>query len=348
MTTIAELAKLVNGVVEGNGSAKITGLSSLEDAVEGDLAFFNNARSYRARFLASKASALLVPKNWQGQHSATIIRVADPDAAFEKIAPLFAPPPVQHLPGIHPTAIIEDGTFLGRGCTVGAYAVIGKNCAIGSRCIIEAHVVLGEFCILGDDVHLYPHVSVREHTKMGNRVTIHNGTVIGSDGYGYSVSMDARGRPVIEKVQQRGCVELADDVEIGANVTIDRARFDATRIGRSTKIDNLVQIGHNVQVGECTGIIAQAGIAGSTRIGNGVVVWSQAGISGHISVGDRAHVRPQAGVKDDVAAGDDVIGTPAVSKKEFVRQALLTRQVEKLKEQVAVLEANIANLQTKE
>ena len=341
--TIAELAKRVNGIVEGDCAVDIVGVAALDDAVAGDVAFLADraGKMYLSQVAACRASAILVPLDWKGEHASTLIRVGSPNRAFAQIAPLFAPPPVRHPPGIHPTAIVGEGVSLGEGCAIGAYAVVGDHCVVGRRCIIEAHVVLGEFCVLGDEVHLYPHVSVRERVKMGNRVMIHNGTVIGSDGYGYNVTLNAAGQPVIEKIQQQGVVELADDVEIGANVTIDRARFGATRIGRSTKIDNLVQIGHNVHVGECSGIIAQAGIAGSARIGNGVTIWSQSGVSGHIAIGDRSNVRPQSGVKDDVAPGGDVYGSPAVPKMDFARQMLVYRQVEKLKERIAELEARL-------
>ena len=338
--TIAELASRLGGVVDGNGALPLQGVAALRDAVAGDVSFLANPK-YATQVAASKASAILVATEWEGAHSATLIRVADPNKAFAQTVPFFVLPPVKHPAGVHPTAVMGEGVSLGEGCSIGAYAVLGKECVVGARCVIEAHVVLGEGCRLGDDVHLYPHVSVRERVKMGNRVTVHNGSVIGSDGYGYSVSADAQGRPVIEKIPQLGTVELADDVEIGANVTIDRARFGATRIGRCTKVDNLVQIAHNVQIGECSGVIAQAGIAGSARIGNGVTIWSQSGVSGHLDVGDRAHVRPQAGAKDDVPPGGDVIGTPAMPFKEFAKQLMLLRHLEKLRQRVSDLEAKI-------
>jgi UDP-3-O-[3-hydroxymyristoyl] glucosamine N-acyltransferase len=341
--TVAELAAHVGGTVEGNAGDLITGVAALRDAVGGDLSFLANPK-YAPLVAATRATAVLVAGEWTGEHTATLIRVPNPDRAFAQLVPLFAPPPVIHPPGVHATAVVGEGAILGHGVSVGPYVVVGCGCRIGARCVLEAHVVLGEGCVLGDDCHLYPHVSVRERIRMGQRVTIHNGSVIGSDGYGYSVTTGADGRPVVEKVPQLGTVEVGDDVEIGANVTIDRARFGATRIGNGVKIDNLVQIAHNVQIGESSGIIAQVGISGSTRVGRGAILWGQAGIAGHLDIGDGAQVFAQAGVSKDVPAGAMVVGSPAADRREAVKTFALPRTVDRLKARLEALEAEVAAL----
>lgn len=341
--TVAELATRVGGTVEGNADAPVTGVAALRDAVAGDLSFLSNPK-YAPQLAATCATAVLVSTDWSGEHHAALIRVGSPDRAFAQIVPLFAQPPVTHAPGVHPTAVIGEGATLGEGCSVGPYVVVGRGCRIGARCVLEAQVVLGEHCTLGDDCHLYPHVSVRERVRMGQRVAIHNGSVIGSDGYGYTVSLGADGRPVAEKVPQLGIVELGDDVEIGANVTIDRARFGATRIGNGVKIDNLVQIAHNVQIGDSSGVIAQVGISGSTRVGRGVILWGQAGIAGHLDIGDGAQVLAQAGVSKDVPPGTMVVGSPATERRDAVKTFALPRTVDRLRARLDALEAEVAAL----
>lgn len=344
--TVAEIAALAGASFEGRGDVQITGVAALRDAVPGDLSFLANPK-YAPQVAATKASAVLVPADWTGPAGeATLLRVANPDQAFARLVPRFAPPPVVQAPGVHPTAVLGEGVQLGSGVSIGPYAVVGRGCVLGPGCVLEAHVVLGEKCVLGEGCHLYPHVSVRERVRMGRRVTIHNGSVIGSDGYGYSVTQGVDGRPVIEKIPQLGTVELGDDVEIGANVTIDRARFGATRLGSGVKVDNLVQIAHNVQIGECSGVIAQVGISGSTRIGRGVILWGQAGIAGHLEIGDGAQVLAQAGVSKDVPAGAMVVGAPATDRREAVKTFALPRTVDKLKARLDALEAELAEVRT--
>jgi UDP-3-O-[3-hydroxymyristoyl] glucosamine N-acyltransferase len=270
--------------------------------------------------------------------------VANPDKAFAMLAPIFGPPPVVRLPGVHPTAVIGAGATLGREVHIGPYVVIDDNAVIGDRTVIEAQCFIGTGVTIGCDGHLYPQVAVREGCRIGDRVILHCGVVIGGDGYGYNVEVTPEGRVVIVKIPQIGIVELGHDVEIGANSTVDRARFGRTRLGNSVKIDNLVQVGHNVQIGDLTGVMAQVGIAGSTQIGSGCIIWAQAGLTGHIKVNDRAQVGPRAGVSKDVPPGEYVIGTPAGPKREYVQSLAAPRQVEKLKARVAELEARLAKL----
>ncbi len=336
--TVGDVAALVGGTVEGDPSAAVRGIAALRDALPGDLSFLSNPR-YEAQVATTRATAVLVRKEWQGPHTAALIRVENPDQAFAHLVPLFILPPPAFEPGVHPTAILGEGCVIGRDVHIGPYAVLGRGCRIGDRCVLEAHVVLGDGVTLGEGTHLRPHVSVREGVRMGRNVSIHNGTVVGSDGFGYTITMDAHGAPVIEKVPQLGIVEIGDDVEIGANVTIDRARFGATKIGDHVKIDNLVQIAHNVQIGASSGIVSQVGISGSTHIGSGVMLWGQAGLAGHLDVGDGAVVLAQAGVSKNVPAGATVLGSPAQERREAVKSLLLSRAVERLEKRVARLEA---------
>jgi len=339
-----EIADRLSGVCEGNGELEIVAVSSLEESRSGDVTFFKDTKY--AHFLANtRASAVLVQRLWQGQCPApAIIRVDDPNAAFAKVGEWFAPPPVIRKPGIHPTAIIGADVRLGKDVHVGPWTVIEDGTVIGDRCVIEAQVFIGQRAKLGHECHIYPQVTIREECVLGQRVILHSGVRIGGDGYGYNPVLKPDGTIEIQKIPQVGIVELGDDVEIGCNTTIDRARFGRTRIGHCTKIDNLVQIGHNVQVGDMSGIIAQAGVAGSTRIGSGCLIWAQAGISGHLTIGDRAQVGPASGLSKDVPPGEYYIGLPACPKREFGAQLLLPRQVEKLKKQVAELQQRLNQL----
>ncbi len=338
---VDEIAARLSGSVEGDGGLEIVALSSLEEARPGDISFFKDAK-YARWLTTTRATAVLVPNAWQGTCVASaVIRVDDPNAAFAKVGEWFAPPPVVRVPGIHPSAIIGRDVRMGRDVHVGPWTVIEDGALIGDDCVIEAQVFIGQHAELGEGCHIYPQVTVREGCKLGKRVILHSGVRIGGDGYGYNPVVGADGSIRIEKIPQIGIVELGDDVEIGCNTTIDRARFGRTRVGNCTKIDNLVQIGHNVQVGDMSGIIAQAGVAGSTRIGSGCLIWAQAGISGHLTIGDRAQVGPASGLSKDVPSGEYYIGLPACPKREFGAQLLLPRQVEKLKEQVAALKARL-------
>jgi UDP-3-O-[3-hydroxymyristoyl] glucosamine N-acyltransferase len=342
--TVATLADRVGGMVEGDGTAEIRALSALVEARAGDISFLANPR-YEHLMATTGATAVVVARGWTGVHKcATLIRVDNPDKACTVLGGLLCPLPVVRTPGVHPTALVASTAHVGRDVYVGAYTVIEDGATIGDRAVIEAQCYVGRGVVLGADAHLYPQVCIREDCRIGDRFIAHCGVVVGSDGYGYNVEF-RDGRPVVTKIPQIGMVEIGHDVEIGANTTIDRARFGRTRIGNQVKIDNLVQIAHNVQIGDCSGIVAQAGIAGSSQIGSGVMVWAQAGIAGHLHVGDRAQVGPQAGISKNVPPGEFVMGSPAMSKKEFVVGLATPRAVDKLKHRVAELEARLAALE---
>ncbi len=339
------IADHIGGALSGDDSVDIQDMANLSEARAGDIAFCRDAK-YARQLQSCAASAVIVPADWQGECPApAVIRAENPSAAFMKIGVFFAPPPVRREPGIHPSAVIGEGVQIGAGVHIGPWTVIEEGAVVGDNCVIEAQVFIGQRVVLGAECHLYPQVTIREGSLLGERVTLHAGVRIGSDGYGYDPKIGADGTITIEKIPQIGIVEIGNDVEIGSNTTIDRARFGRTRIGNSTKIDNLVQIGHNVQVGDYCGIIAQAGVAGSTRIGNGCIIWAQAGLSGHLTVGDRAQVGPASGLSKDVPEGEFYLGLPAVSRREFGATMLLPRTVDKLKKKIAALEARLAALE---
>lgn len=350
--TVATLARHLNGSVEGDAALPVTAMSSLEDARPGDVSFLGNPK-YEKHMAATRATAVIVPLAWQWQGLATatapekrpaLIRVEHPDKAFAALAPVFGPPQPKRAPGIHPTAVIAPTASIGEDVFIGPYVVVDDAARIGKGAVIEAHCFIGAGAVIGNGTHLYPLVTFREGCRAGERCIIHSGAVIGGDGFGFTIEMTAEGVKV-EKIPQVGIVEIGNNVEIGSNAAIDRARFGRTRIGDTVKIDNLVQIGHNVQVGDLTGIVAQSGVAGSTRIGSGVMLWAQSGISGHLTIHDRAQVGPQAGVSKDVPAGDFVIGTPAVGKREFMQARLLNKTVDRLRRRVEDLENRLRQLE---
>jgi len=341
MMRAAEIADRLAGELIGDGTVGIVSLANLDEAGASDISFFTDSK-YAKQLAVTQAGAVLVPRDWRGECPArALIRVDSPNAAFAAVGGWFAPAPVIRQPGIHPTAIIGAKVILGKEVHVGPWTVIEDNTVIGDRCVIEAQVFIGSQVKMGDDCHLYPQVTIREGTLIGHRAILHSGVRLGGDGYGFNPVVSPEGAITIEKIPQIGIVELGDDVEIGCNTTIDRARFGRTRVGNSVKIDNLVQLGHNVQVGDYSGIIAQAGIAGSTRVGRGCLIWAQAGISGHITIGDRAQVGPASGLSKSVPPGEYYLGLPAGPKRDLAAQLLLPRQVEKLKAKVAALEAKL-------
>jgi len=328
--TAAEIAKRLQGEVIGDGAVVLNGFAPADSAQAGDLTFAEN-ESYFARAEQSAASAILVDGKFT---SASKILICVPNArvAFAKVLPLFFPEPV-HPAGIHPTAIVAASAKLDPTVHIGPYCVIGERVRIGARSVLQGGNHVGDDCGLGEDVNLFPNVTVYPRTEIGRRVRVHSGTVIGSDGFGYVFDGG-----VHRKVPQIGNVIIGDDVEIGASVTIDRGALGPTTIGRGTKIDNLVQIAHNVTIGENCLVIAQVGIAGSTRIGNYCVLAGQAGLAGHLKIGNQVVVAAQAGVMRDIADGQKVLGSPALPDKEAKRQMIAMQKLPELLRRVSKLE----------
>ena len=338
--TVAELARRLDGVLEGDGGAVIRGVASLQEATAGDVTFLANPR-YAALVAQTRASAVLVGRDWSGTTAAAVIRVADPDRACMQAAMLLRPPLPPPPPGVHPSAVIAPDAALGADVSIGPHCVIEAGARIGAGTAVMAGGYIGAGAQIGAQCRLYPHVSVREGVRIGDRCILHNGAVVGSDGFGY-VREQGRWR----KIPQLGTVEIGDDVEIGANATIDRARFGKTVIGNGVKIDNLVQIAHNVRVGDDTAIAAQTGIAGSSTIGRRVQIGGQAGVGGHLTVGDDSVVSAQAGVTKDVAPRSYVLGFPAMPAAKAKRLHAHLARLREWKERLAALEQQIAALRS--
>ncbi len=266
----------------------------------------------------------------------TRIVVESPSAAFGKIAALFAPPPPRDEPGVHPTAVVAPDTVLGEGISVGPHAVISAGVRLGARCVIGANSFLGEQTVIGDDTRVYPLVTVRERSVIGARVILHSGAVIGSDGFGYDFDPKT-GRHV--KIAHTGFVQIDNDVEVGANTTIDRGRFGRTHIAEGAKIDNLVQIAHNVAHSI---VVAQTGISGSTSLGRYVTLAGQVGLAGHLKIGDRATITAQSGLNKDVPAGAVLAGHHALPIRESLKLEALTRKLPEIAGRLKALEQKVA------
>ena len=321
--TVGELVPLLGGELRaGSPETAILGVASLAEAGEGEVAFFGNPK-YLAALRRSRASAVLVPREFPGDGGlpCAVVAVDNPALAFAGLVERFAPPPPVDMPGVAPTALLGRDVILGAHVSVGPYAVIEDGVVLGDGVVIGAHVFIGAGTTIGDGSRIYPLVTIRERCRIGRRAIIHGGVVIGSDGFGFEPQ---EGRHV--KVPQTGIVQIDDDVEIGANTTVDRARFGRTHIGEGTKIDNLVQIAHNVVIGPHGIVCAQAGISGSTRLGHHVIVAGQVGIVGHVEIGDEAvlAVNVGAGVSKSVPAKAVMWGYPAEPLSE-VKEGLAPR-----------------------
>ncbi|NQT28420.1 MAG: UDP-3-O-(3-hydroxymyristoyl)glucosamine N-acyltransferase, partial [Candidatus Omnitrophica bacterium] len=277
--TLKEIAHLVKGELVGDPNVSITGISGIKEAKEGDITFLANSK-YASLVETTKAAAIITSRETV-ETSKPLIKTDNPSIAFTKVVSLAASDDIKHPKGIHPTAVISSNAQIAKDVAIGAYTVVEDGVEIGAGSIIYSGCYLGRQAKIGEKCLIYPHVSIRERIEICDRVIIHSGAVIGSDGFGFDMVGGAQ-----EKIPQIGTVSIEDDAEIGANVTIDRARFDKTIIGKGTKIDNLVQIAHNVITGENCIIVAQAGVSGSTTLGKGVVLAGQAGIVGHINIGD--------------------------------------------------------------
>lgn len=340
--TVAEIAARLGGEFEGDGTCVISGVGGVRDARAGDLTFISNPR-YAAEVASTCASAVLVARSWTRACPASLIRVGDPDQAFAQAVAWFAPAPVQPASGIHPTAVIAPDARVGEGASIGPYCVVEPGASIGARTVLFAGCYVGHGASVGEDGRLYPHVSIRERCRIGHRAILHNGVVVGSDGFGYSV--DANG--VRTKIPQVGIVVIGDDVEIGANSTIDRARFGKTLIGNGVKIDNLVQIAHNVVIGDHSVLVAQVGIAGSVTLGARVIVAGQAGIVGHLVVGDGAIIGGQSGVHKNVQPGQYMFGYPAVEQSRAMKIHAHLQRLPEMRDRLLALEARLARLEAR-
>ncbi len=333
--TLGEIATRLGGVVRGDAGRVISGIKPLDQAGPGDLSFVSHPR-YRRAAESSRAGGLLV-RPADDLPGRDLIRIADPYAALAAVMPLFFPPQ-RYTPGVSDKAVIGAGTTLGEAVSVGPYAVVGERCVIGARAVLLPGVIIGDDATIGADSVLHPGVVLYAGTIIGERVLVHAGAVIGSDGFGFAETGGLRA-----KIPQVGNVVIEDEVEIGAGTTIDRATFGSTVIGRGTKIDNLVQIAHNVEIGEGSVLVAQSGIAGSTHLGRGVIVAGQSGAAGHLTLGDGAVVGAKSAVLQDLPPRAFVIGHPAVDHRVWKRSRAVERRLPELIRRVSRIESSIAD-----
>jgi UDP-3-O-[3-hydroxymyristoyl] glucosamine N-acyltransferase len=331
--TLQELAARVGGqLCFGGPTRSVSGVASIEDAGPEEVTFLGNSK-YASALRTSRAGVVLVAQDFQGESLPPVIRVENPSLAFSGLVDLWAAPPVVYPPEIHPTAVVGEGVVLGAGVSVQPYAVLEQGVRVGSRTVIGAHCFVGRETVIGAECLLHPRVTVAHRCRLGDRVILHSGCVVGSDGFGFET---VKGRH--QKIPQVGIVILEDDVEVGANTALDRARFGRTRVGRGTKIDNLVQIAHNVEIGEDCLVVSQVGISGSSKLGNHVVLAGQVGLVGHIRVADGVVVGAQSGVSKSISESGMYMGTPAVPAAEYREQVALIRRLSKWVERVLRLE----------
>jgi len=331
--TAFELAQLLQGQVVGDGSVVITGFAPASTARPGELTFAENEKFF-ARADQSAASAVLVDGDYTSEKK-TLVRVNNARIGFAKVLPLFFPEP-KFASGIHPTTIISPGAVVDPSAHIGPHCVIGDDVKIGARSVLHSGIQMGTGSSLGDDCQVFPNVVLYSRTQVGSRVRLHAGSVIGSDGFGYVLDGNFH-----RKVPQAGNVIIHDDVEIGANVTIDRGALGPTVIGRGTKIDNLVQIAHNVTIGDHCLVVAQTGIAGSTKLGSYVTLAGQVGLAGHLKIGNKAIVAAQSGVMHDIPDGEKWFGSPAQKDRRMKRQLIAMEQLPDLLKQVGDLQRQI-------
>jgi UDP-3-O-[3-hydroxymyristoyl] glucosamine N-acyltransferase len=328
--TTAEIAKHLDGEVVGDATATLTGFAPAASAKPGDLTFAEN-EDYFVRAEQSAATAIIADDRFKSAKK-ILIRVPNARIAFAKAMALFFPERT-YAAGIHPTAVIAASAKVDASAHIGPHCVVGERVRIGARAVLQAGNFVGDDSKLGDDVNLFPNVTIYPDTEIGQRVRIHAGTVVGSDGFGY-----VQDGGIHRKVPQIGNVVIGDDVEIGANVTIDRGALGPTVIGKGTKIDNLVQIAHNVEIGEGSLIISQVGISGSCKFGKYVILAGQAGFAGHLKIGDRVTVSAQSGVMHNIPDGEKWLGTPAQPDKQVKRQLIAIQRLPELLRRVAELE----------
>lgn len=338
--TASEIARLLDVELEGGADPEIRGAAPLDRAGPEDLSLVARAR-YLPYVQPSSAGLLLVSRDLADRVPADRPRLVleDIHAALVAILPRLYPEPAWE-PGVHPSAVVAADAALGDGVAIGPGAVVGAATRVGAGARVGAHTVIGDECELGDGVLLHPHVTLYDRTRVGPRTIIHAGARIGVDGFGYA-AVDG----VPRKVPQVGGCVIGADVEIGANVTIDRGSIGVTEIGDHVKIDNLVQVGHNVRIGAGSIIVSQVGISGSTRLGRGVTVGGQAGFNGHTEIGDRATIAARSGVFGDVPAGETWSGYPARPHREALRAQASVARVKELRDRVRELERQVERIQ---
>lgn len=341
--TLKEIAEFVNGELLGDGAISVDGISGIQEAKSGELAFITNSKD-EALINSTNASCVIVPKDIKGPCNKPLIKVENPSTAFSKIIEYVNPDSIPHPKGIHETAVISESASLGKNVSVGPYAVIADKVSIGDNTVIYPFAYIGKKSKIGNGCIIYPHVIIRESILINNRVIIHPSSVIGSDGFGYNTQRDG----THFKIPQLGTVVIEDDVEIGSCVTIDRARFNKTVIGKGSKIDNLCQIAHNVIIGPYCLIAAQTGISGSSVLGRNVVFGGQVGVSDHVKVGDFVRAGGKTGISKSFLKPNTVLfGYPARPAEKARDMIACLGLLPKLFERVKALEAKLKESEKK-
>ncbi|MBP1764353.1 MAG: UDP-3-O-(3-hydroxymyristoyl) glucosamine N-acyltransferase [Firmicutes bacterium] len=336
--TLFEIAELIGGSVLGNGELEITGVTNIEEAGTGQITFA--VAPHLAKAAESSAGAVIIPET-ETQFTKPAIRVANPRIAFAHLLEIFAPRPAVKRE-IHPTAVIGENVRMGENTAIMAYVVIEDGAVIGDNVVIYPHVFIGADTVIGADTLIYPNVTVREGCRIGERVLLNSGAVIGGDGFGF-VTIEGRHR----KVPQVGNVVLEDDVEVGCNTAIDRATTGSTIVRRGTKIDNLVHIAHNDVIGENCFFVAQTGISGSVTVGNNVTFAGQAGTAGHLKIGDNCVFAARSGIISDVPGGSFFAGFPARPHAEWLRSQAALAKLPEYQKKIRMLEKRLDALAAK-
>ena len=337
--TLRELAEHLECRLEGDGGLSITRVAALESAGPGDVTFFSNPKYARA-LAETRATAVIAADGVALPEGTAALRTTNPYVAFAKALGVLHPQPAPPV-GIHPTAVVDATAVLALDVSVGPYACIGARAVVGARTVVRAHVTIGDEAVLGDDCLLHPHVSIRERVTLGHRVVVQDHAVIGSDGFGFAA--DAGG---MVKVPQVGTVIVGDDVEIGVSTAIDRPPIGATVIGAGTKIDNLVQIGHGVELGERVILVSQVGIAGSTTVGAGTILAGQVGVAGHLTIGKGVRATAQTGIPNSLPDKAFVSGYPAIDNRDWLKASAVFRMLPALRKQVNDLQRRLAALES--
>ncbi len=338
-----QIADFLQGELEGDAEAKVSQLAKIEEATEGTMTFLANP-AYTPYIYTTKASIVLVREDFKPERpvSSTLIRVKDPYGALARLLELYKNS-VPQKQGISHLAYIADSAKVGDDTYIGEFASIGENVVVGKNAKIYPHVTVGDNVVVGDNTILYSGVRIYESSRIGSDCTIHANAVIGADGFGFAPQTDNN----YKKVAQIGNVVIEDKVEIGAGTTIDRATLGSTVIRRGVKLDNLIQIGHNVVIGENTVMAAQCGVAGSSKIGKNCMIGGQAGISGHLTVGDDVKMAAQAGIPSNVKDGQTIMGSPAMDASQYRKAFIYFRNFEKLVKRIDELEKTIRDLRSK-
>jgi UDP-3-O-[3-hydroxymyristoyl] glucosamine N-acyltransferase len=343
--TVSEIASWLNGELHGNGEATISRVAKIEDAGEQDLTFLANPK-YAKFVTTTRAAAILVGRSFDiggagARSDLAFVKVDDPYVGFLKVHRRLTPSVDPFTTGIHPTAVVASSARLGKDVSLGAYVVIDDGAAIGEGTRIAHGTTVGKNAVIGSECQLYPNVAVSYQCRLGNRVTIHAGTVVGSDGFGFAPNPDG----TFEKIPQLGIVLIEDDVEIGSNCSIDRATMGETIIRRGAKLDNLIQIAHNVVVGENTVIAAQVGISGSVTVGKNVMLAGQVGLAGHLEIADKTIIMAQSGIPKSITApGKIYLGTPAKERGRAFRIEGVIRSLPELAQDLRKLQQELEEL----